>query len=171
MTAPLRVALVPGCLALLPAYTSLHDPVPELRAAVDAAVSWLGRDVEIVATEQGRRVAESALAARTAHAADDEVARSVLVVLNGSACRTEKAPGYLDERAESFDADLGAALSGPDPERLRETDEALAQELWADVAVLPQLAALLADAHTVAVDHDAAPYGVQYWVLRWERER
>jgi hypothetical protein len=160
-----RIALIPGCLALLPQYAALADPVAELRRAVTEAVGWLGDDVEIVATDQGRRVAESALAARSDTAGEH---RSVLVVANGSACRTEKAPGFLDERAEAFDAGLGAALSRPEPDRLRELDDVLAKELWADVAALPHLADLLVGARTVAVDHDATPYGVQYWVIRWE---
>jgi len=164
------VVLIPGCLALLPEYGSLTDPVAELRAAVDAATSWLGEEVEIVATDQGRRVAEAVLAARMSNDADTE--RSVLVVLNGSACRTEKAPGFLDGRAEAFDESIRAALVTPAPQALRRIDGGLARELWADVAVLPQLAELLtgpgADARTVSVDHDAAPFGVQYWVIRWE---
>jgi len=162
------VALVPGVLALLPEYASLRDPIAELRAAIDTATSWLGGDVEIIATEQGRRVAECALAARTGAAAAADVERSILVVLNGSACRTEKAPGFFDERAEVFDASLRAALATPAPEALRQVDVTLANELWADVAALPQLADLLTGARTVSVDHDAAPYGVQYWVMRWE---
>lgn len=161
-----RVALIPGVLALLPEHASLRDPVVDLRAAVDAAVSWLGQEVEIVATDQGRRVAEAVLAARSASAG--AVERSVLVVANGSACRTEKAPGFLDERAEGFDASLRAALTTPVPDALRRVDGELGRKLWADVAALPELAGLLADARTVAVDHDAAPYGVQYWVMRWE---
>lgn len=166
----MRIALVPGCLALLPEHASLRDPVAELRAAALDAASWLaedGRGIEVVGTDQGRRVAESVLAAAGVRpgATGD---RSVLVVLNGSACRTEKAPGFLDERAAGFDALVGAALRGPAPDVLGEIDEVLAKELWADVAALPRLADLLRDAQTVAVDYDAAPYGVQYWVIRWQ---
>ena len=163
--APGRVALIPGVLALLPQHASLEDPIADLRAAVLRAAAWLSEDVEILATAQGRRVAESVLAARTTTGGPG---RSVLVVANGSACRTEKAPGFLDERAEAFDAALARALTAPDPDALRALDGGLAQELWADVAALPALAdALAPGARTVAVDHDAAPYGVQYWVVRW----
>jgi len=161
-----RIALIPGVPALLPEHASLEDPVAELRAAVLAAVSWLGDDVEILATEQGRRVALSVLAARSGSCGPE---RSVLVVANGSACRTEKAPGFLDERAEAFDAALAHALTTPDAAALRAVDPTLAADLWADTAALPRLADLLGDdARTVAIDHDDAPYGVQYWVIRWE---
>jgi hypothetical protein len=54
-----KVALVPGVLALLPAYAGRVDPVAELRAACLAAVEWLGEDVTVVGDSQGRRVAEA----------------------------------------------------------------------------------------------------------------
>lgn len=159
-----RVALVPGCLALRAAYASVEDPVAELRSAVAGALAWLGPDVEIVASEQGLRVAEELLRARERTAGAEQ---SVLVVLNGSACRTEKAPGHYDARAEAFDHRLGAALVAPDLTALADTDRALGEELWADLAALPRLTRLLGSAAPATVDYDAAPYGVQYWVLRW----
>lgn len=161
-----RIVLVPGTLALLPEYASLEDPVPDLRFASRDAVSWLGHEVSVLADEQGRRVAEALLAERPAPVTEEE---SWLVVGNGSAKRTEKAPGHLDERAEAFDERLGRALGAVDTEALRGTDQALAADLWAATGQMPALADLLsgAGAHTVAVDYEGAPYGVQYWVMRW----
>ena len=54
-----KVALVPGVLALVPAYAGRADPIAELRAACLAAVEWLGEDVTVVADPQGVRVAEA----------------------------------------------------------------------------------------------------------------
>ena len=34
--------------------------------------------------------------------------------------------------------------------------------------MLPRLAGLLTDGATASVDYDDDPYGVQYWVIRWE---
>lgn len=133
-----RVVLVPGVLALRPEYASLTDPVPELRAAVTAALEWAGPD-------------------------------GLVVVANGSAKRTEKAPGYFDERAEGFDAALREALCEPSPEALRAVDRALAADLWADVASLDTLADALDGARLVSMDYDDDPFGVQYWVMRWQR--
>ena len=59
MSPGVKVALVPGVLALLPAYAGRIDPVAELRAACVAAVEWLGEDVAVVADPQGLRVAEA----------------------------------------------------------------------------------------------------------------
>jgi len=169
-----RVAVVPGCLALLPAYASLNDPVAPLRAAALAAVGWLGPDVEVHGTDSGRRVGVALLDARAGsggRGGAPEGSRDHLVVLNGSACRTEKAPGHLDPRAEPYDGALGAALAGPDLAALRGVDLGLGRDLLADVEQLPALVDALAGAELVSVDYDDAPYGVQYWVMRWERRR
>lgn len=132
----MRAVVVPGVLALKPEYASIEDPVPELRAAVEAATAWLG---------DGR-----------------------LVRANGSAMRTEKAPGHFDERAAGFDAALGEALRSGDLDALRSLDEALAAELWADVEELVAFAAETGAVTSVEIDYDDAPYGVQYWVVRYE---
>ncbi|RNL80094.1 hypothetical protein [Nocardioides marmorisolisilvae] len=91
-----------------------------------------------------------------------------LVTANGSAMRTEKAPGHFDARAETFDAALGAALRAGDLAALRRLDTVLAEELWADVAALVAIAGELSEVTSVEVDYDDDPYGVQYWVVRWE---
>jgi hypothetical protein len=82
---------------------------------------------------------------------------------NGSATRTEKAPGHFDERAEPFDAALGASLRAGRPA----VDVGLARELWADVDAIVGLAELGDDLGQAQVDYDDAPYGVQYWVMTW----
>ena len=178
-----RVVLVPGVLALLPEYAGLEDPVAELRAACLEAVAWLGGAVTVVADEQGARVAEALLSAAgvsrlaplapqptdASLAAQPPAASAYLVVGNGSACRTEKAPGHLDDRAADFDEALGAALTSPDPDALAGIDQDLARELWASTGAVPQLSRILTADAEATVDYDDDPYGVQYWVIRWVR--
>jgi hypothetical protein len=154
-----RVVLVPGVLALLPEYAGIEDPVAELRAAALTAVARLGREVTVLADPQGARVAAYLLAATDR----DGDGPSVLVVGNGSAMRTEKAPGHFDERAEGFDAALGASLRAGRPE----VDPVLARELWASVDAILELAELGVELGEAQVDYDDAPYGVQYWVMRF----
>lgn len=91
-----------------------------------------------------------------------------LVTANGSAKRTVKAPGHFDDRAEPFDDALGEALRTGAVEKIRDLDRTLARDLWADVDELVDLAADLEAVTSVDVDYDDAPYGVQYWVVRWE---
>jgi hypothetical protein len=155
-----RVVLVPGVLALLPEYAGLEDPVAELRAAALAAVGWLGREVTVLADAQGARVAAHLL--EVASRESDEP--SYLVVGNGSAMRTEKAPGHFDERAEAFDAALGASLRAGRPA----VDADLARQLWASADAVAELAELDDGLGEAQVDYDDAPYGVQYWVMRWQ---
>jgi hypothetical protein len=164
------VALVPGVLAFLPEYAGLEDPVAEVRAASRAAVAWLAEQdttVEVVADDQGRRVAAQLLAERAMTAGG--AGATYLVVANGSARRNDSAPGYVDARAVPFDAAVEAALRAPDSEALSRLDTGLAEELWVgNPAGLVRLGGLLVGARTVGVDYAEDPYGVAYWVARWE---
>lgn len=170
----MRVVVVPGTLALLPAYASVDDPVPDLRKAVTDAVDWLvglGAPVAVYGSAQGLRLARHLVseAGGQLHPAED-TADAILVIANGSAKRTDKAPGHFDDRAEAFDAAVGEALRAGDSAALASIDETLAGDLWADVGALRSLGSDVELAGTdVQVDYDDAPYGVQYWVVRWHR--
>lgn len=164
---PRTVVLVPGVPALLPSYASIDDPVADLRAACLAAVATLGPRVRVLAPSAAdARVARHLLAEVGAEESTDDPT-GVLVVGNGSAKRTLKAPGHLDDRAEPFDDDLRRALLEPVPAALAGVDTALADELWADVAGIRALGDLLTPAMRAEVGYDDDPYGVQYWVVRW----
>jgi hypothetical protein len=162
----MRIALIPGAPALLPSYASLDDPVADLRKACTEAVAGLGPRVRVLASAAGRRVALSLLAEAGAEEVGDD-ATGVLVVGNGSAKRTPQAPGHYDERAEVFDDDLRRALLEPLPTGLAALDGELAEEMWADVEAIRALGDLLTPGHIAEVSYDDAPYGVQYWVIRW----
>ncbi|MFL6061590.1 MAG: hypothetical protein ACJ72E_10185, partial [Marmoricola sp.] len=170
--AGMRVVVVPSTLALLPAYASIEDPVADLRTAVDAAVSWLlepGPAAGVAGSVAGQEVVDHLLPPA------GETIPGLLLAANGSAMRTEKAPGHLDERAEAFDAAIGAALAAGDLDALATIDLDLAAQLLAgeDAAAFVALGRRLAGRTRVAevrVDYDDAPYGVQYWVVRWQCE-
>ena len=157
-----RVVLVPGVLALLPSYASLDDPVAELRAACLAAVAWLGPDVTVLADAQGLQIAGHLLEATTRSGAEP----SYLVVGNGSARRTEKAPGFLDERAAAYDDALRAALTASGDATWPDIE--LGKDLLASLDGIARLAELLPAGTPAQVDYDDDPFGVQYWVMRWE---
>jgi hypothetical protein len=94
--------------------------------------------------------------------------RAVLVLADGSARRSETAPGYLDTRALPFDADVGAALRTGDLARLRDLDLGLGADLLAEGAPVQQaLAGSLDRVESAEVAYDDDPFGVQYWVVRW----
>ena len=96
----------------------------------------------------------------------DDTANGVLVVGNGTARRTEKAPGHLDDRAAAFDDAVERACRRGDAPGLRALDAGLAEELWVrDWPALLALAGLL-DGCSLEIDYSDDPYGVQYWVGR-----
>ena len=161
--------MVPPVLALLPEYAGREDPVAALRAAAGSAVAWLAEDgaVRVVSSDaQVERVAEHLLATAAPAALRDGGSPGLLVMANGSAKRSEKAPGHLDPRAAGFDQELGAALATGDTAALGRLDEALAADLWATGAAgLRALAGLIVT--EAVVDHAEDTYGVAYWVVRW----
>jgi hypothetical protein len=162
----MRLVVVPGTLALLPQYSSIEDPIADLRGSVEAAVSWLLEDgpaAVLAASPAARRIAEHLLGDRQGDGP------GLLVVANGSATRTVKAPGHFDERAAAFDAAIGRALAEGDLAALAGIDLDLADALWAlpDADVLRSLPDHVSSVTESRVDHDDDPYGVQYWVVRW----
>ncbi|WP_030175829.1 hypothetical protein [Spirillospora albida] len=107
----------------------------------------------------------------------EELARSagrvaLLVMGDGSACRSEKAPGYLDERAEPYDAAVAAALGNADAAALAGLEAGLSRELQAAGRAAWQVLAGAAGTggglggELLAAE---APYGVGYFAAAWSR--
>jgi len=115
------------------------------------------------ALDSGRCAALGADLARRA----DRV--GMLVMGDGSACRSEKAPGYFDERAGDFDARAAKALGGGDVAALLGLDGPLAAELMAAGRPAWQVLAGAAGDRPYDAEllYDDAPYGVGYFVAVW----
>ncbi len=98
---------------------------------------------------------------------DDRAA--LLVMAGGSARRSVDAPGYLDERAEAYDAAIGAALASGDADALASLNVHLGDELLAPGArALVVLGEMTKGADVTArLRWDGAPFGVGYWVADW----
>ncbi|WP_199546424.1 class III extradiol dioxygenase subunit B-like domain-containing protein [Streptomyces sp. N35] len=94
---------------------------------------------------------------------------ALLVMGDASACRTLKAPGYLDERAEPFDAEVARALGAADLPALKALDAELAYELKAAGRAPWQVLAGAAEGADLSgtLLYDEAPYGVGYLVAAW----
>ena len=106
---------------------------------------------------------------RTASAAQG--ATAVLAMGDGSACRTEKAPGYLNDRAFPFDDQIAAALADVGVAALRDLNQEEARELLvAGRLVWPTVAQVVAEDPrnwTGDLLHRSDPYGVSYFVAIW----
>ncbi|MBN9110419.1 MAG: hypothetical protein J0I34_16765 [Pseudonocardia sp.] len=101
--------------------------------------------------------------------ASEEDAVGLLVVGDGAATHTEKAPGHLDPRAAAFDTGVAAALATADTDALAALDPALAAELW--VAGRAPWQVLAGAAEGLRWDAEllcsVAPFGVAYHVAFW----
>ncbi|CAI7978903.1 MULTISPECIES: hypothetical protein [Parafrankia] len=124
-----------------------------------AAAAAIGADLVATAEADGSRLA-------------------LLIMGDGSARRTVKAPGSLDPRAAAHDASVSAALATLDVTALLALDPALAADLLAPGRASWQvLAGALrratpgdpARSWTSLVRYDDAPFGVGYLVVGWER--
>jgi len=100
---------------------------------------------------------------------DMTVPTALLVMGDGSARRSVKGPGYLDERAQPFDDAVVDALTNPAPGALANLDLTLAAEL-----LVAGAAAWVATAKLVGAEqwhgkvlYADAPYGVFYVVATW----
>lgn len=90
----------------------------------------------------------------------------LLVMADGSARRSRRAPGYLDARSGTFDAEAGRAIRDGDMAALLALDPALARELLATGRAAWQVLAGAMDGSRPAtvILYDDDPFGVAYLV-------
>jgi hypothetical protein len=98
----------------------------------------------------------------------------LLVMADGSACRSLRAPGYLDPRAAAFDAALDRAARSGDLGPLRVLDQGLARELLAAGRPAWQVLAGAVPGKSAATEilYADDPFGVFYlvaWLAGSER--
>jgi len=94
---------------------------------------------------------------------------TLLVMGDGSARRSENAPGYVDARAVGYDARIRSTLERGDARALAALDPVLAARLLVGGRPAWQvLAGAVGDARVDAtLLADEAPYGVGYFVATW----
>ena len=116
--------------------------------------------------------AQVALPYEAASSVEHEDSRStaVIVMADGSACRGEKAPGHLHPDAIPFDDAIERALRTGDVDALEGIDPAQAHELWCEGAAGFHVLAEIARGRQITTDmsYAEAPYGVAWWVTRWD---
>ncbi|MFD3535288.1 class III extradiol dioxygenase subunit B-like domain-containing protein [Streptomyces sp. NPDC058664] len=150
-------------------------PTPERPLPASLAVGawllgragWADAPIEGLGVDEAATPGVCAGLGRGLAASAERVA--LLVMGDGSACRTVKAPGYLDERAEGFDAEAARALGTADAAALLALDPELAYEL--KVAGRAPWQVLAGAAENAGLDgrllFEDAPYGVGYFVAAW----
>lgn len=97
---------------------------------------------------------------------------SLLVLGDGAATHTPRAPGSFDSRAQQLDETVAAALAAANPHALLDLDAGLASELLVAGREAWQVAAAaaqsLARAYRGELLYSSAPYGVAYHVALWD---
>ncbi|MGQ4597647.1 hypothetical protein [Nocardia sp. R6R-6] len=149
------------------------DPQLPLAALI---AGWLRGQVAPCAVAEASIVAADAppqdcaeLGAKLRADLDGAAARhGVLVVADGAATLSAKAPGYLDDRARPVQDELDRALTAGDRAALRALDPQLCAELaLAGRPAYQVLAGLFRADPVVETRYRAAPFGVGYHVSIW----
>lgn len=109
------------------------------------------------------------LVAAAGRLTDGSGATGVLLLGDGSACRSEKAPGYLDPRAFGYDDLVAAALASGDAVALRDLDPDVGRDLMVAGRSVFRLLGRIAEERpvTASLDYRDDPFGVSYFVARW----
>ncbi|MEU0856662.1 class III extradiol dioxygenase subunit B-like domain-containing protein [Streptomyces griseofuscus] len=128
---------------------------------------WADAPVEGLGVEETLAPERCAGRGRELGVRADRVA--LLVLGDGSACRTVKAPGYLDERAAPYDAAVARALAAADLPALLSLDADLARTLKSSGRAPWQILAGAAEGTDLdgSLLYEDAPYGVGYMVATW----
>jgi hypothetical protein len=144
---------------------SVGGPGPHVLPLSLTIGSWLLDE----ARWQGPRVLIEAGPAGELPEFDVQGSWSLFVIADGSATRTDKAPGSFHPQAEQFDTAVEAALASGEGGRLRAIDKGLGDDVRAaGVAAWHAAGRLVADERYVAAAPLAtAPYGVGYFVGQW----
>ena len=155
------------------AYGGSHQVLPlslTVAAYLLDAVGWTGDRHYIAVTE----AAGPAELARRGTELVETGDVALLALADGSARRSLTAPGYLDDRAEPFDASVRQALGAADADALAGLDADTARAVWATGSpVWWLLGGVAASTYSVGgsmqtgVRYDAAPLGVGYLVVDW----
>ncbi|MFD6160821.1 hypothetical protein ACFWF7_15075 [Nocardia sp. NPDC060256] len=162
--------------ALSAAATAEPDPQHPLPVLI---AGWLRGQVAPGVSAEVRIVAEDTpvaccfeLGAKLRAELDNSDERhGVLVIADGAATLSLKAPGYLDDRAAAVQAELDRALAAGDLAGLRALDPALSAELvMSGRAAYQVLAGLFDTDPMVETLYQDAPFGVGYDVSLWRPE-
>jgi hypothetical protein len=127
---------------------------------------WTGNREAVALPDSLSADDASALGAEIAEL-DERVA--ILCLGDGSARRSDKAPGWFDPRAEPFDRTVATALAEADLAALRGLDPELAAELLVAGRASWQVLAGAAAGKRLSgtLSYDEAPFGVGYFVAGW----
>jgi len=137
-----------------------------IAAAVLNGANWAGKVVGLeVAHDASAKEREDL--GREVAAKSAELETLVVVVGDGSATRTEKAPGYVQPDAASFDEAMARAINEADIHAILDVDQEQADRLWCRGIPAWQVVANAVDQMQGMLILESAPFGVNYLVASW----
>jgi hypothetical protein len=146
-------------------------PLPMLVAGWVAATAGVRVSIrgELVGPHESPATCAALGAELAAECAADPEPVGLLVLGDGAATHTQRAPGHLDERAGPFDAAVAAALRAADPAALAALDPKTAAELLVAGRAPWQVLAGATEGGRWRGEllHSSVPFGVAYHVAVW----
>jgi len=137
-----------------------------IAAAILSGANWSGATIGLEVAHDSTADDRKKLGSEVALKAD-ELATLVVVVGDGSATRTEKAPGYVQPDAASFDEAMARAINEADVYAILDVDQEQADRLWCRGIPAWQVAANAAGQMQGTLILESAPFGVNYLVASW----
>jgi len=135
-------------------------------AAVVNGAHWVGSAMALEvgyssSSDERKRLGEDVTAKAAA------LPTLVVVVGDGSATRTEKAPGYVQPDAASFDEAMARAINEADTPAILDVDQEQADRLWCRGIPAWQVVANAVGQMQGTLIMESAPFGVNYLVASW----
>lgn len=162
------------------------NELADLREVIDEALTAAVEatdEVEIFGSDPGIRIG-NLLLARTSQVIatrvlalgdEPETATTLIIMGDGSAKRSETAPGYVDSRSPYFDGEVSDIFERAELERLAGLDSSLGEELWASGTepwrALGEWVAASKSEWSLLEFQFSDPYGVGYFVASYARLR
>jgi hypothetical protein len=137
-----------------------------IAAAILNGAHWAGNVIGLEAAHDSTASDRKNLGREVARKAE-ALATLIVVVGDGSATRTEKAPGYVQPDAASFDEAMARAIDEADIEAILDVDQEQADRLWCRGIPAWQVVANAVGQMQGILILESAPFGVNYLVASW----
>ena len=145
------------------------DELPQsltVGASVVSATGWAG-EVQALVIDADTTIGQRQVLAKEVVANSGDQRTLIVAVGDGSATRTEKAPGYIQPDALDFDAAVVRAIDSVDRNALMAIEQSTADRLWCRGLPTWQVVAQAIDTAHGAVVFESSPFGVNYFVASW----
>ena len=146
-----------------------RDEMPQaltVGACVVSAAGWAGA-VKALVVDTETTAEQRGVLAKELIAKSDDLRTLIVAVGDGSATRTEKAPGYIQPDALDFDAAVVRAIENGDSGAIVAIEQSTADRLWCRGLPTWQVVAQAIGHAEGTLVLESSPFGVNYLVAAW----